>query len=116
VVDERTDSSRGVHDDVIVTDVRRMGEKTMRMVNVYDPRDTQSGERQAQNVNWQRVILQGGTVLAGNFNAHSGRWDPRCCAQRKASFGEGVIDKDGLEIGNDGRSTHYWTREDHESE
>jgi hypothetical protein len=27
-----------------------------------------------------------------------------------------VIDENGLEIGNDGRSTHYWTREDHEGE
>jgi hypothetical protein len=27
-----------------------------------------------------------------------------------------VIDENGLEIGNDGRSTHYWTREDDEGE
>jgi len=116
VVDERTDLSRGAHDDVIVTDVRRRGEKITRIVNVYDQRDTQSGERQAQKVNWQSVVRQGGTVLAGNFNAHSSRWDPRCRAQRNASFWEGVIDENGLKIGNDGRSTHYWTREDHEGE
>ena len=30
------------------------------------------------------------------------------------NFGAG--DWSGLEIGNDGRSTHYWTREDHEGE
>jgi len=27
-----------------------------------------------------------------------------------------VIDENGLEIGNDGRSTHYWTSEDHKGE
>jgi hypothetical protein len=115
-VDEPTDLSRGAHDDVIVTDVRRRGEKITWIVNVYDQRDTQSGERQAQKVNWQTVIPQGGTVLTGDFNAHSSRWDPRCCAQRNAPFWEGVSDENGLEIGNDGRSTHYWTREDHEGE
>jgi len=116
VVDERTDLRRGAHDDVIVTDVRRRGEKITRIVNVYKQRDTQSGERQAQKVNWQSVIRQGGNVLAGDFNAHSSRWDPRCRAQRNAAFWEGVIDENGPEIGNDGRSTHYWTREDHQGE
>jgi hypothetical protein len=36
--------------------------------------------------------------------------------QQNATFGEDVIDKNGLEIGNDGRATHHWTREDHEGE
>jgi len=27
-----------------------------------------------------------------------------------------MIDKNGLEIGNDGRATHHWTREIHEGE
>jgi len=116
VVDERTDLSRAANDDVIVTDFRRRGEKISRIVNVYDQRDTQLGERQAQKVNWQRVIQQGGTVLAGDFNAHSSRWDLWCRAQRDAAFWEAVIDENGLEIGNDGRSTHYWPREDHEGE
>jgi hypothetical protein len=45
VVDEQTDLSRGVNNDIIATDVRRRGEPIMRMVNVYDQKDTQSGER-----------------------------------------------------------------------
>jgi hypothetical protein len=67
-------------------------------------------------LNWQRVIRQGGTVLAGDFNGHSRRWDPRCQGQRNAAFWEEVIDEKGLEIGNDGQSTHHWTREGHEGE
>jgi hypothetical protein len=116
VVDERTDLSRGANEDVIATDVRRRGERITGIVNVYDQKNTHSGERPARKLNWQRVIRQGGTVLAGDFNAHSKRWDPRCQVQRDAAFWEDVIDENGLEIGNDGRPTHHWTREDQEGE
>ena len=73
VVDERTDVRRGANDDVNAADVRRRGEKIRRIVNVYDQKDAQSGERErpARKLNWQRVIRQGGTVLTGDFNAHS---------------------------------------------
>jgi len=116
LVDERTDLSRGANDDVIATDVRRRGETITRIVNVYDQKDTQSGERPAWKLNWQRVIRQGGTVLAGDFSTHSTRWDPRCQGQQDATFWEDVIDVNELEIGNDGSATHHWTREGHEGE
>ena len=51
VVDERTDLSRGANDDVIATDVRKRGEKIMRIVNIYDTRDVRSGERD-QRESW----------------------------------------------------------------
>jgi len=101
-VGERMDFSRGANDNVIVTDVRTRGEKITRIVNVYDQRDTQSGERQAQTVNCQTFIRQGGTVHAGDFNPHSSRGDPRCQALRNAAFWERVIDENELEMGNDG--------------
>jgi hypothetical protein len=96
VVDERTDLSRGAHDDVIVTDGRKGGEMITKFVNIYAQWHTQSGARQAQNVNWQSVIRQGRTVLEGGFNAHRSRWDPRCRAQRNTAFWEWVIDENGL--------------------
>jgi len=46
VVDERTDLGRGANNDVIVTDVRRRGETITKVVNVYDQKDTQSGDRE----------------------------------------------------------------------
>ena len=116
MVDERTDLSRGANDVVIATDVRRRGETITRIVNVYDQKDLQPGERPARKLNWHRVIRQGGTVLAGVFNAHSTLWDPRCQVQSDAMFWEDVIDENGLEIGNDGRAAHHWTREGHEGE
>jgi len=99
-----------------MTDVRRRAEKMTSIVNVYDQREMQSGERQAHQVNWQSVIWKRGNNLAGNFSANSSQWDPRCRAQRNPAFWEGVMDKDGLEIGYDGHSTHYCTREDHKGE
>jgi len=36
--------------------------------------------------------------------------------QRDATFWEGVIDENGREIGNDGRPTLHWTREDQDGE
>jgi len=71
VVDERTNLSRGANEDVIATDVRRRGERITRIVNVYDQKNSHSEERPARKLNRQRVIRQGSTVLAGDFNAHS---------------------------------------------
>jgi len=36
--------------------------------------------------------------------------------QQNAAFWEDVIDDNGLEIGNDGKPTHRWTRDDQEGE
>jgi len=110
VVEERTDLCRGVNNDVIVTDVRGRGVKRTRIVNVYDQRDTHSGERQVQKTNWQSIIRQGKTVLGGDFTSHSSRRDPMCHAQNNAALWEGVIDNNGMEIGNDGRSTLFRTK------
>jgi hypothetical protein len=116
VADERTDLRRGANNDDIGTDVRRREEKITMIVNVNDQKDTQSRERPARKLNWQSVVQQGRTVLAGNFNDHSSQWYPRCSAQRDTALWEVVIDENGLEIGNDGRPTHFWTRADHEGE
>jgi len=116
VVDEKTDLSRGANNNVIVTNVRRRGEKIMRIVNIYDQRDSQSGERLARKMNWQSLIRQGRTVLAGDFNGQSSRWDPRFQIQRNAAFWEEVLAENGLEVSNDGQPTHYWTSKDHEGD
>ena len=111
VVDDRADLSRGANDAVIATDVRRGGETITRIVNIYDQEDMRSEERPVWKLNWQRVIRQGGTVLAGDFNAHSTGWDPRCQVKRDAKFWKDMIGENGLEIGKNGRATQYWTRE-----
>jgi len=71
VVVEWTDLSCGANDDVIAMDVRRRGQTITKIVNGYDHGDTQSGERPGWKLHWQRVIRQGGTVLAVDFNPQS---------------------------------------------
>jgi hypothetical protein len=111
---ERTDLSKNALGDVIVVDINRRGEKMTRIVNIYDQKEGETGERQVRKLNWQRIIRQGGggTVLAGDFNARSQRRDPRCTEGRDVTYWEEIIDEDGLVIGNDHRPTHYWTRHD----
>jgi len=87
VVDERMVFSRGAKLDVITRDTWGRCEKITRIVNVYDRKDGRSAERErpARKLNWKRVILQYSSVLAGDFNAHSHCWDPRCQVQRDAA-------------------------------
>jgi len=113
-VDERSDLCSRANNDVNVAVLMLTGEKIMRWVMIYDQTDMQSGERQAGKLDSQSVIWPCRTVLKGDFNAHSGRWDLRCHMQHHVIFWEEAIDKDWLEIGNNGWSTHYWTREDHQ--
>jgi len=116
--DERTDLSRGANDDVIVTEFKRRGEKMTRVIYIYDQRDMRTMERQARKIHWSRIIRQrgGGTILAGDFNAHSRRWDPRCKEQRDTTFWEEILDEHGLENGNDDQPTHHWARNGEEGE
>jgi len=107
-MDERTDLSRGANDDVMVTDVTRRGDKIARIINVYDQRDVQTGERRARKLSWHRAIQQGGgTIIAGDMNAHSRRWDLRCREQCNATVWEEIIDEYGLEMWNDDRPTNH---------
>jgi hypothetical protein len=108
--------TRGANEDVIATYLRRRGERIIRIVNVYDQQNTPLVERLARKLKWERVIRQGRTVLAGDFNAHSIRRDPMCHVQRDAGCWEDVIDEQGLKIGNDAEVTHHWTSEGHEGE
>jgi hypothetical protein len=77
-----------MNDDVILTDVQTRGEKMTRVINICDQRDLQTRERQARNINWSSIIQEGGggTILAGDFNAHSRRLDPRGKEQGDTTF------------------------------
>jgi len=96
--DQLTDLSRSANDDVMVTEIKRRGEKITRIINVSDQRDIQTGQRWARKLNWHRAIPQGGgTIIAGDMNAHRRRWDLRCREQRDATFWEEIINEYGQE-------------------
>ena len=90
--DERTYLNRGMNDKFMVTDVKRRGEKKTRIINVYNQRDVKTGERRAMILNWHRAFRHGGgTIIMGNMNAYSLRWDPRCREQCDTMFWEEII-------------------------
>jgi len=58
-----------------------------RIINLYDQRDVLTGRSQARKVYWSRITRQrGGTILAGDFNAHSRSWDSRWKEQCDVTF------------------------------
>ena len=117
MTDQRAVLSRGANDNVIVTDVKGRGARMMSMIHIYDQSEMQTGVRQARKINWSRIIHQrGGTIFAGDFNAHSRRWDPTCKERRDETFCEEIIDEYGLEIGNDDQPTHHRARNGEKSE
>jgi len=56
--DERTDLSRGANDHIIVTDVKRPGEKMTRIINIHDQRDVRTRERQVRKIHCSRSSQQ----------------------------------------------------------
>jgi hypothetical protein len=57
---ERTDLSMNAGDNVIVVDIKRRGENMIWIVNIYDEKARETGERPARRLDWQKVIRQGG--------------------------------------------------------
>jgi len=72
-VDEQMDLSNGATSYVVITDVWGWGEQVILIVNIYNQWDTQSAERPAWKLKWQRIIHQGGTMLGGDFNTDGRR-------------------------------------------
>ena len=88
--------------DVVVVDL--FTEKgRIKIVNVYDQRKfvagRQTNQRPARDIEWERVV-QGKVILAGDFNAHSPRWN-KTGIKRDQGFLEKLMDDHDLEyIGN----------------
>jgi endonuclease/exonuclease/phosphatase family metal-dependent hydrolase len=107
-VERRTDLEEGGEGDVVVLDVTPPGCERLRIINVYDQiaRRRPNYQRPARQLNWSNVIAPR-TLLAGDFNAHSPVWNPRCRESTDASFLEQMIEKHDLVVWNDDRATFH---------
>lgn len=85
------------------------------IVNIYDNwvgRDQiwqgnrEEKRRAIQDAEWEKII-DGRTVLAGDFNAHSAYWNPECRRRERAEVLEAMIDKFNL-IFNNNTSIPTW--------
>lgn len=88
---------------------QRKKKRRTRIVNIYDnwvgrdqiwQGDREEKRRAIQDAEWE-TIIDGRTVLAGDFNAHSTYWNPECKRRERAEILEGLIDKYNLIINND---------------
>jgi hypothetical protein len=62
VVGERTESSQEGNDNVLITDLRRSGEKITTIVSIYDQRETKPEWRPGRKLNGQRVTPETMTI------------------------------------------------------
>jgi endonuclease/exonuclease/phosphatase family metal-dependent hydrolase len=73
--------------DIMVLDITTDTGRKIRVVNVYDQQEKgrNTATRPAQMVNWNN-IMNDKTIVSGDFNSHSQRWDPNCRCERDATF------------------------------
>lgn len=95
--------------DVWELDIHKKKKRRTRIVNVYDnwvgrgqlwQGEAEEKRRAIQDVDWEKVI-EGRTVLVGDFNAHSVYWNPDCTRRERAEDLEALIDKYELIVNND---------------
>jgi hypothetical protein len=51
----QTNLSKNAGDDLIVVNIKRKGEKMIRIVNVYDQRARETCERPGRRLDWQKI-------------------------------------------------------------
>ena len=88
--------------DVWETTNRKKVRKT-RLINIYNRAGVQGGGHTIDHMDMSRLI-EGRTILAGDFNARSPAWDPWVAGKQNAVKTEQLIENHGLIIDkNDGQ-------------
>jgi hypothetical protein len=78
--------------------------RLMRVVNTYCQKKQGERGRPAERARWD-AILEGEAIVAGDFNAHSPRWNPLCGEARDQVFLEDLMDTYGLVVHNTDQAT-----------
>lgn len=106
--------TREAEGDVQVLALGRRGHqgRVLRVVNTYSQRRSREGDyRPAERAEWDDILAEETTIVAGDFNAHSRMWNPHCTARRDATFLEELIRSFDLQDLNDGKTTRQARRE-----
>lgn len=106
VFEERTDLIE--HPCVQCLDVwetrERQKVRRTRIINIYNRARVEGGGYAINRIDLGQLI-QGRTILAGDFNARSPLWDPWVEGRHNAGVTEGLIDKHALVVNNDDQPT-----------
>lgn len=108
IFEERTDLVDSPHVqclDVWETVNRRKMRRT-RLINIYNRARVQGGGYTIDHIDLSRLI-EGRTILAGDFNSRSPAWDPWVAGRQNARTTERLIERHELIVNN---STHQPTR------
>lgn len=114
--------TRECNGDALICTVRekaRKGEQLRRrfsfvLVNVYLApafgAETNRSQREGAKVRWELALEKNNGIVAGDFNAHSKRWDAALDREGRdvwARWMEDLIDTYDLQITNDGEHTFF---------
>jgi hypothetical protein len=90
----------------MVLDVTTETGRKIRVVNLYDQQEKgrNTATRPARMANWNN-IMNDQTIVSGDFNSHSQRWDPNCRPERDATFWKDWSENFLMQLGNDGQCT-----------
>lgn len=91
--------------DVWETHERQKVWKT-KIIDIYNSARTEASGYAISRIDFRRLI-QGRTILAGDFSVRSRLWDPREVGHHNASATEDLIDKHALVVNNDDQPTRY---------
>ena len=94
--------TRAAGGDVQVLALGRRGHqgREIRVVNAYFQGTSRTArERRAHQADWDGILSES-SILAGDFNAHSPRWNQLCTQRRDAGFLEGLMDTYELVVRN----------------
>jgi hypothetical protein len=90
---------------VIAAGLKGVSERKIRIANAYFQKVGRDGrERPAEKADWNDILSED-CILAGDFNAHSPRWNPHCMQRRDHVFLEDLIDIHGLVVKNNDQET-----------
>lgn len=107
---EGLDLNANAGNTVIDVEINRSSKRLIRIVNIYNQRGWETGERPAEKLYWQKMIWQegGSMVPTAEINVRSKCWYPRCTELREVTYRDEIVDEHRLVIGNHDRSTNYW--------
>jgi len=92
-----------------VLDIKYPSGREMRLVNVYNQLRQEGGlrsqDRPAETARWGEIIAQNKSLLGGDWNAHSNRWDPKCPPKRDEAFPTNLMDTYDMTYVTDGEAT-----------
>ena len=107
--------TRKARGDIQVLAMGRRGYqgKIIRVVNAYfQGQGREEDQRPAEEALWDDILVEDNCLVAGDFNAHSPLWNPKCTTRKNATFLEELVKSFDFQILNDDQATRPPARDE----